>query len=84
MSGSRQRGSPLFKDGQSPFQDNFKNYINETGYNILGKIPFDLAIPKAMSFAKPVVDFDPNSTASLAIKNIYENLKLKLWNNSLI
>ncbi|MFX0036580.1 MAG: P-loop NTPase [Candidatus Hermodarchaeota archaeon] len=71
-------------DLKSPFQKDFKQYINETGYNILGRIPFNLAIPEAMSFAKPVVDFDPNSKASLAINKIYENLKLNLWNNSLI
>ena len=71
-------------DLKSPFQNDFKHYINEMGYDILGRIPFDLAIPKAMSFAKTVVDFDPNSKASLAIKNIYENLKMSLWNNSLI
>ncbi len=68
-------------DLKSPFQDDFKKYINETGYKILGKIPFDLAIPKAMSFAKTVVDFAPVSKASLAIKKIYENLKDLLWNS---
>jgi len=69
-------------DLQSPFQDDFKLYINETGYEILGKIPFDLTIPKAMSFAKPVVDFAADSEASIAIKKIYENLKYILWNNT--
>ncbi len=65
-------------DLKSPFQEKFKNFIDETGYNILGRIPFDLSIPKAMSFAKPVIDNSPDSRASLAIKKIYKNLKNNL------
>lgn len=68
-------------DLKSPFQDKFKDYIDNTGFDILGKIPFDLSIPKAMSFAQPVVDFASDSKASLSIKEIYKNLKGVLWNN---
>ncbi|TFG01313.1 MAG: (4Fe-4S)-binding protein [Promethearchaeota archaeon] len=68
-------------DLKSPFQDDFKEYIDNTGFYILGKIPFDLSIPKAMSYAEAVVDFAPNSDASLAIKAIYNNLKNALWNS---
>ena len=50
-------------------------------FSILGKIPFDLEIPKAMSFAKTVVDYAPDSAASLSIKKIYKKLKGILWNN---
>ncbi|NVM37594.1 MAG: P-loop NTPase [Candidatus Lokiarchaeota archaeon] len=71
-------------DLKSPFQDKFKNYIDNTGFDVLGKIPFDLSIPKAMSFAEPVVDFAPDSKASLSIKKIYQNLKKILWNKTLI
>lgn len=67
-------------DLESPFQEEFKKYINETEYHILGKIPFDLSIPKAMSFAEAVVDYSPDSKASLAIKEIYNKLKIKLYN----
>ncbi|MFX0005057.1 MAG: P-loop NTPase [Candidatus Hodarchaeota archaeon] len=69
-------------DLKSHFQEEFKNYIFNTGYRKLGDIPFDLSIPKAMSFAEPVVDFAPNSKASLSIKKIYSNLKPILWNNT--
>ena len=62
-------------DLKSPFQDDFNKYIKDSGYKILGKIPFDLAIPKAMSFAEPVVNFAPDSKASEAIIKIYKNLK---------
>ena len=69
-------------DLDSPFQEEFKNFIEDTGYSVIGKIPFDLSIAKAMSFAEPVVDFDPSSKASLAIKEIYEKLKTKIWNSN--
>jgi MinD superfamily P-loop ATPase len=68
-------------DLKSPFQKEFKNFITNTGYRKLGDIPFDLSIPKAMSYAEPVVEFAPESKASLAIKKIYEKLKIILWNN---
>ena len=69
-------------DLESTFQEDFKKYMNNTNYEILGKIPFDLKIPEAMSFAKPVVDFAPESIASLAIKEIYKHIKTILWNHS--
>lgn len=59
----------------------FKKYINNTGYNVLGKIPFDLAIPEAMSFAKPIVENSPDSKASLATKDIYKHLKELEWDD---
>jgi MinD superfamily P-loop ATPase len=65
-------------DLKSPFQIKFKEYINKTQYKILGKIDFDYAIPEAMSYAKPVVNYAPNSKAGVAIKRIYENLKKQL------
>ena len=68
-------------DLQSPFQDDFNKYINDTDYTILGKIPFDLSIPKAMSYAKPVIEYAPDSKSSLATKEIFKNLKEVLWNN---
>ncbi|MFX1310373.1 MAG: P-loop NTPase [Promethearchaeota archaeon] len=68
-------------DLKSPFQEEFKSFIINTGYRKLGDIPFDLSIPKAMSYAEPVVEFAPDSKASLSIKEIYKNLKSILWNN---
>ncbi|MFX0027050.1 MAG: P-loop NTPase [Candidatus Hermodarchaeota archaeon] len=68
-------------DIESPFQEKFKNYISETGYHILGKINFDLSIPEAMSYAEPVVNYAPNSSASISIAEIYDNLKTQLWNH---
>ncbi|MFX1573849.1 MAG: P-loop NTPase [Promethearchaeota archaeon] len=70
-------------DLESPFQKDFNKFIIETEYKIIGKIPFDLTIPKAMSFAEAVIDYAPDSKASLAIKEIYKNLKEIVWDNSL-
>ncbi|MFX1314814.1 MAG: P-loop NTPase [Promethearchaeota archaeon] len=69
-------------DLKSSFQDNFKKYIQKTGYQILGHIDFDLSFPEAISFAKPVVNYKPTSNASLAIKTIYSELKNILWSNN--
>jgi MinD superfamily P-loop ATPase len=70
-------------DLKSPFQTKFENYIEKSGHNILGKIPFDLTIPKAMSFAEAIVDFKSDSKASKAIKEIYKNLRRNLWNSQI-
>lgn len=67
-------------DLESPFKEEFHEFIEKTGFNVLGRIPFDLSIPEAMSFAKAVIEFKPESEASLAILNIYSNLKKVLWN----
>ncbi len=64
----------------TPFQVEFKKYFNETGFDIIGKIPFDLTIPEAMSYTKTVIEFNYESEASKAIKNIYTRMKNILWN----
>ncbi|MBN1802055.1 MAG: ATP-binding protein [Candidatus Lokiarchaeota archaeon] len=69
-------------DLKSSFQESFNAFIKDTGYEVIGKIPYDLSIPKAMSFAEAVIDHDPESKASIAINKIYENLKKILWSNT--
>jgi MinD superfamily P-loop ATPase len=65
----------------SDFREKFETFIKNTGYDILGKIPFDLSIPEAMSFAKPVVEYAPESKASISIFEIFARLKSILWIN---
>ena len=65
-------------DLKSASQKQLNKYIDKAGFDILGRINFDLSIPKAMSYAKPVVDYAPESAASQAITNIYARLKLNL------
>jgi MinD superfamily P-loop ATPase len=69
-------------DLKSSFQKDFEKYIKSTNYNILGRIIFDLSIPKAMSYAQPVVVYSPNSSSSIAIRKIYKKLKKILWNSN--
>ena len=52
--------------------DAIKRLANSYGYQIIGEIPFDDAIPNAMVQAKPVTEFAPESPASLAIQKICE------------
>ena len=68
-------------DLKSNFQKRFQKFIKKTGYRLLGRINFDLSIPEAISFAKPVVNHKPNSDASLAIKEIYQKLKSIIFKN---
>jgi MinD superfamily P-loop ATPase len=68
-------------DLDSPFQKEFVDFIDKTGYQILGRINFDLSFPEAISHAKSIIEYAPNSKATLSIKEIYSNLKKLLWHN---
>jgi len=65
-------------DLKSASQKLLNKYIDKAGFDILGRINFDLSIPKAMSYAEPVVEYAPESVASQAINKIYARLKLIL------
>ncbi len=62
-------------DLKSASQKELYLFIEKANYEILGRIKFDLSIPEAMSYAKPVVDYAPESVASQAINKIYIKLK---------
>ena len=62
-------------DLESPFQAQFKRFISEKNYSILGKINYSEDIPIAMSHAQPFVVENPKSEASKAIYKIFQNLK---------
>ncbi len=51
-----------------------REFCQEKGIVILGEIPFDLAVPRAMNHGQPVTKYDPRSPASLAIEGIWEKL----------
>ena len=61
-------------DLESPFQAQFKRFISEKNYSILGKINYSEDIPIAMSHAQPFVVENPKSEASRAIYKIFQNL----------
>ena len=58
------------------------NFVNlqEKNYQILGRINYSNDIPIAMSHAQPVVIENPESEASKAIIQIFNNLKEKTNN----
>jgi len=62
--------SDLYPEGAQQI----RKYCQEKGIDILGEIPFDLAIPRAMNQGQPVTKFDPQSQSSIAIKGIWERL----------
>ncbi|MHA1285411.1 MAG: P-loop NTPase [Promethearchaeota archaeon] len=65
-------------DLESPFQDEFKNFMEETKYPLLGSIDFDISVPESLSMALPLVIHDPKSKASKQIEKIYEKLREKV------
>ena len=65
-------------DLQSPFQAQFRQFISENNYVILGKINYSEDIPIAMSHAQPVVIENPKSEASVEIYKIFQNLKVRI------
>jgi MinD superfamily P-loop ATPase len=65
-------------DLESEFQQKFRQYISENGFDVIGRIPFDFSVAEAISNAKPVVLYDPNSKASIVLKEIYEKIKLNI------
>ena len=67
-------------DLKSPFQTEFKQFISEKNYQILGRINYSNDIPIAMSHAQPVVIENPESEASKAIIQIFNKLKEKTNN----
>ncbi|MEJ2447930.1 MAG: hypothetical protein P8Y37_08325 [Anaerolineales bacterium] len=46
----------------------------ETGAVLLGKIPFDLDIPKSMAAGIPVTKFRPDGAAASSIKDLWINI----------
>lgn len=53
--------------------------VESNGYQIIGEIPFDTAIPRAMVQALPITSYDPGNRASLEIKKISEALRKSLF-----
>ena len=51
-------------------------YCKTQDITVLGEIPFDETVEKALSAEKSIMEFSP-SPAALAIMNIYSNLKVK-------
>jgi MinD superfamily P-loop ATPase len=58
--------------------DRIKELCQEMDIPLLGDIPYDLIIPRAMTAGEPVTLFAPNSEASRKIKTIWGEVQRKL------
>jgi MinD superfamily P-loop ATPase len=52
--------------------EDIEKFCNENDILLLGKVPFDPTVTKAMVHRSPVVEFDPDSPASKAILNTWK------------
>ncbi|MBN1149572.1 MAG: ATP-binding protein [Anaerolineales bacterium] len=53
-------------------------FCRQNGIKVIGRIPYDMSITEAMVNAMPVTEHQPASPASLALKAIWEQLKVLL------
>lgn len=51
-----------------------RKYCLENGIDILGEIPYDMAVPRAMNQGQPITKYDPESQSALAISRIWGKL----------
>jgi MinD superfamily P-loop ATPase len=49
------------------------------GHSIIGEIPFDKSIPKAMVQTLPITKFDPHNPASIMVQKIWDDIKSILF-----
>jgi MinD superfamily P-loop ATPase len=63
--------------GSSPdFETELKNWVvRELGFQMLGEIPVDYEVVKALAHMRPVIEFNPNAKASKAIVKIAEQIR---------
>jgi MinD superfamily P-loop ATPase len=59
--------------------EEIKHFAEENNIQIIGELPFDTSIPKAMVQSKPVTEFSPNSPASNEIKKLWGKLQKILF-----
>jgi MinD superfamily P-loop ATPase len=59
--------------------EEIKQFAASKKIQIIGNIPFDNNIPKAMVQAQPITEFSPESGSSKAIKSIWEKVQIILF-----
>lgn len=58
--------------------ERIKDICQDLGVTLLGEIPYDLAIPRAMSAGEPVTSYEPGSDASRQIGVIWDKVQEEL------
>jgi len=72
---SRRRRSGPQQDRRQPrIEKIIQDFADDHGLPILGEIPYDIAMPLAISMAQPVVTAFPDSPPALAIRAIADRL----------
>jgi len=61
-----------------PLIPEIETFAKENNIQILGKIPIDDRIPKALIHTIPIIEFAPDTPATKAITELYENLLTSL------
>ena len=54
-----------------------QEFSREENIEVAGLIPFDQTVTKAMVMGKPVVEFDPQCLASMAIRKLWDWIKYR-------
>ena len=58
------------KDGMNPGFTGIEEFAKENDMEIIGRIPYDSAVPKSLASMKPLVEYAPDSPASREIRRI--------------
>lgn len=53
-------------------------FCSKINVDVVGLVPFDLVVTKAMVAGQPVVEYSPDSPASMATREMWENIKTHL------
>ena len=61
----------LYPEGADAIRERAETF----GYRVIGEIPFDPAIPQAMTAAQPITRWAPDSPAAQAIRQIWETIQ---------
>ena len=51
-----------------------ETYCNQTGIQVIGKLPFDPLIVEAMVNCQSITDYAPDSDISKLIRNVYSKI----------
>ena len=68
----------IYPEGAAEIED----FCRAENIQVVGKIPFDTAVTKAMVQGQPVTLFAPNAPSSLALRNVWDKVASKLEDTS--
>ena len=65
----------IYKEGTTEIE----TYCQDNGIEVVGLIPFDLNVTRAMADGDPVTVYEPDGAASLALQEIWRRVGSELW-----